>query len=123
MREFPGLKRDDDARSPAARMTGGKTDLMDVVKMISPGAKQPTLSSRLTAAKKVLKDAHQLVAQHVSPHIDVHDVSSDRDIAVKCATLEGSEAQALEKAVGLMRLMPLSGVAWVRWEPAALSLP
>ena len=104
-------------------MTGGKTDLMDVVKMISPGAKQPTLSSRLTAAKKVLKDAHQLVAQHVSPHIDVHDVSSDRDIAVKCATLEGSEAQALEKAVGLMRLMPLSGVAWVRWEPAALSLP
>jgi hypothetical protein len=79
--------------------------LLDLFKLVQPGVQKSTLGARWASAIGQLKDAYGTVTKYISPQNEIYGPSGDRPVSLACANLPLKEAQNLEKAVGLVRLM------------------
>ena len=99
---------------PVVRTTPQKLDLHDCLKIVSGDVPQSTLSTRYAAYLTTLKDAHKLLSDKLPAGIGNPD--SDASTAAAIADLDAHDREDVEKALGLVRLMPPGQVEFVRWK-------
>jgi hypothetical protein len=84
-RTFPALRKEGDIRDPAVRVLDDRTDLLDVVKLVTPSVSKQCLSARYNASIDSLKTAYNTVAKHLPPQSNLNGPYSDRVVSLIAA--------------------------------------